>query len=83
MKIILNKAQYDYLKNNNILEQYKKNVKNATIVFDFEDYDFSKGSSFIRRSFHWSDTKEGFCFWKGHDLISCGLESNEIEIIEV
>ena len=83
MKITLNKAQYDYLKNNNILEQYKRNVKNATSEFDFEDEDFSKGSTFIGRSFSWKRTDEGYDFWYSHNLMSYVLESNELEIIEL
>ena len=82
MKVILNKAQYDYLKNNNILEQYKKNVKNAP-VFRFEEDDFSKFKTFISWSFNWKNTKEGNDFWYKHNLMSYELESNKLEIIEV
>ena len=82
MKVILNKAQYDYLKNNNILEQYKTNAKNAP-VFRFEEDDFSKFKTFISWSFNWRDTKEGNNFWHRHNLKSYGLESNELKFIEL
>ena len=81
MKVILNKAQYDYLKNNNILEKYKTNIENNNS--EVGDYDFSKVTTFISCSFIWGDTKEGNKFWHGHNLLSYGLESNELKFIEL
>lgn len=78
MNVVLNKAQYDYLKNNNILEQYKKNMKN----YCSDDVDFSAERSFINY-FTWDETEEGYDFWCGHDKKSKGLENNDLFTLEL
>lgn len=78
MNVVLNKSQYDYLKNNNILEQYKKNMKN----YWADDLDFSEEGSFIN-FFTWADTEEGFDFWKKHDDSSYELENNDLFTLEL
>ena len=81
MKITLNKAQYLYLKDNDILEQYKTNVKNGNDDNDEEDY--SDDSNFIDSSFKWSDTPEGYDFWNGHDNESEDLKSLDLYTLEL
>ena len=81
MKVKLNKSQYNYLRENNILDAYKRNFKNYHE--EDEDYDYSESDYFITYSFIWDNTKEGYNFWNEHGNKSKGLRSNELEIIEV
>ena len=81
MKITLNYSQYQYLKDNNILEQYKTNVKNDNSIDDEEDY--SDDSNFIDSSFIWSDTPEGHDFWSDHDNKSEDLKSLDLYTLEL
>ena len=78
MNVVLNKAQYDYLKNNNILEQYKKNMKN----YCSDDVDFSAERSFIDY-FTWDETEEGFDFWKKYYTSSYNLRNNDLFTLEL
>ena len=81
MKITLNKAQYDYLKENNILEQYKTNIKKYNIRN--EDYDFSDKRTFIAHSFQWNLTKEGFRFWIEHNRKYLELTNKDLYTLEL
>lgn len=82
MKITLNKAQYLYLKDNDLLEKYKTNVKNSYGNDDDEE-DYSNDSNFIDSSFSWSDTPEGFGFWSDHDDESEDLKSLDLYTLEL
>lgn len=79
MKITLNKAQYQYLKDNGILEQYKKNVKSQRT----KDGDYSDLCNFIDSSFLWETTEEGNDFWRDHDNESTDLKSNDLYTLEL
>lgn len=81
MKITLNYSQYQYLKDNDILEQYKTNVKNSYVNDDEKDY--SNDSNFIDSSFSWSDTPEGFDFWSDHGDESEDLKSLDLYTLEL
>ena len=81
MKITLNYSQYQYLKDNDILEQYKTNVKKGNDDDDEEDY--SNDSNFIDSSFSWSATPEGFGFWSDHDDESEDLKSLDLYTLEL
>ena len=48
MIVILNYAQYQYLKENNILENYKNML---SLRYDTDVLDFSKDCKFLLRSF--------------------------------
>ena len=82
MKIILNYAQYQYLKDNGILEQYKKNVI-ADRTEHPHDSDFSGHSYFIAPAFLWDNTEEGHDFWYHHDNESMDLKSNDLYTLEL
>lgn len=82
MKVILNYAQYQYLKDNDILEQYKKNVIADRIEHSC-DFDFSKCSYFISPAFLWDITEEGNDFWNYHDNESMNLKSNDLYTLEL
>lgn len=79
MQVILNRAQYQYLRDNGILEQYKTNIKNDK---DY-DCDYSNNDDFINHSFAWSDTPEGRDFWRDHDSKSKNLKTVDIYTMEL
>lgn len=80
MKVKLNKSQYDYLKENNILDSYKRSFKNYHS--EDKDFDFSNNNYFITHSFVWDGTEEGHAFWKEHNNKSYGLKNNDLYTIE-
>lgn len=82
MKIILNFEQYKYLKDNGILEQYKKNVIADRIEHSC-DFDFSKYSYFIAPAFLWDNTEEGNNFWYHHNNESLNLTSSDLYTLEL
>lgn len=82
MKVILNYAQYKYLKDNGILEQYKKNVI-ADRTEHPHDSDFSGHSYFIAPAFLWDNTEEGHDFWYHHDNESMDLKSNDLYTLKL
>lgn len=82
MKVILNYAQYKYLKDNGILEQYKKNVI-ADRTEHPHDSDFSGHSYFIAPAFLWDNTEEGHDFWSDHDNKSMDLKSNDLYTLKL
>lgn len=82
MKVKLNKSQYDYLKENNILNSYKINFKNYHTEDEDEDFDFSNRDYFITPSFIWEKTEEGRAFWSEHNNKSYGLKNNDLYTIE-
>lgn len=79
MQVILNRVQYQYLRDNGILEQYKTNIKNDKD----HDCDYSNISDFINHSFTWSDTPEGYDFWREHDSKSNKLKTVDIYTMEL
>ena len=79
MQVILNRAQYQYLRDNGILEQYKTNIKNDK---DY-DCDYSNNDDFINHSFSWSGTPEGHNFWRDHDSKSKNLKTVDIYTMEL
>lgn len=79
MQVILNRAQYQYLRDNGILEQYKTNIKNDK---DY-DCDYSNSDYFINHSFKWSKTPEGHDFWRDHDSKSKNLKSLDLYTLEL
>ena len=79
MKITLNFEQYKYLKDNGILEQYKKNVKSQRT----KDNDYSNFCNFIDSSFLWDTTEEGDDFWRDHNNESTDLKSNDLYTLEL
>lgn len=79
MIVILNYAQYQYLKENNILENYK----NALNFPDLDcTIDLSKDRNFLTRSFTWSMTVEGHDFWKKYEKGSMDLHHSDIYTFE-
>ena len=82
MIVILNYAQYQYLKDNDIFEQYKKNVI-ADRTEHPRDSDFSGCSYFIAPAFIWEDTEEGNEFWDNHNNESINLKSNDLYTLEL
>lgn len=82
MKITLNFEQYKYLKDNGILEQYKKNVIADRIEHSC-DFDFSKYSYFIAPAFLWDNTEEGNNFWYHHNNESLNLTSSDLYTLEL
>lgn len=79
MIVILNYAQYQYLKENNILENYKNML---SLRHDTDVLDFSKDCKFLLRSFPWSSTPEGHDFWKKYEEGSMDLHHSDIYTFE-
>lgn len=79
MIVILNYAQYQYLKENNILENYKNIISS---IYNFNVLDFSEDSKFLLRSFPWSSTPEGHDFWKKYEKGSMDLYHSDIYTFE-
>lgn len=83
MKIVLNYAQYKYLRDNNLLEAYKRNTAKYHIdVGEDDNCDYSD-INFIGCSFTWIETPEGSDFWREHSAKSCNLKSVDLYTIEI
>ena len=82
MKIILNYEQYKYLKDNNLLEAYKRNTAEYCNKVEKDgNHDYSD-INFIGCSFAWIGTPEGHDFWKKYEEGSMDLHHSDIYTFE-
>lgn len=83
MKIVLNYAQYKYLKDNNLLEAYKRNTAEYCNKVEKDgNHDYSD-INFIGCAFTWIVTPEGSDFWKEHSAKSGNLRSVDLYTLEL
>lgn len=83
MKIVLNYAQYKYLRDNNLLEAYKRNTAKYHIDVEEDDNCDYSDINFIGCAFAWIVTPEGSDFWKEHSAKSGNLKSVDLYTIEI
>ena len=83
MKIILNYAQYKYLRDNDILDRYKKAVNSISCSPPLTELNFSEYNNFLSVSFSWDNTEEGVKFWLDHDEKSKDLHHTDLYTLEI
>ena len=81
MKLTLNYAQYQYLKENGLLEHFKNALDSSTLGH-LDEVDFLEDDNFIQTAFIWDKTDEGYAFWKNYSDGAKNLHHNDTYTLE-